>query len=277
MAAARMLCPADEPSPEVEGWGKPPAVAAAPPSQIWPPAAEVPPVAVEDPNMEPPPALHSQLTETRDRALRSGLLGRRPFRENVPVPPPPAPVVPVPASAPAPAQMSAPDSAPAPAASSDPEVPPGFPPGFASPFALAAPSVPPPFQVPLGSLPVRVRALTDWLREQFAPESLFIADDQGQPLLEWRGGGEWLAAASLLAEAAKRAQRHLPQEPAGTVLHLPLGNGKALSLVGGETPLGYWRAGLVSAQPLNDQQARMVARALKKVAEGEPPGVPYSY
>lgn len=251
-----MLCPAEE-REETGAWAAegspvPPAPEMVTPEAVVSPfqtVGEPAPLNVEvpeEPAVKPPPRLHSQLTETRERALRSGLLGRRPTSE---------PQVP-----------AAIQDEPAP----DPDVPPGFPPGFASPFAIAAPSVPPPFQVPLGSLPVRVRALADWLREQFAPESLFIADDQGQPLLEWRGGGEWLAAASLLAEAAERAQRHLPQEPAGTVLHLPLGSGKSLSLVGGETPLGYWRAGLVSAQPLQDQQARLVARALKKVAEGEP-------
>ncbi len=239
--AARLLCPVDEPADAAlaPSEGAVPGGFAAPEAFVPPAPPRLAPAGTEEePNLQPPPRLHHRLAETRARALKSGLLAE-----------PPA--------------SSGPDgeSAPPPAPASTP----------ASPFTTvrAAPSPPPPFQVPLGSLPVRARALTDWLREHFQLDALFIADDQGQPLAEWGGGGDLLAAASVLAEAARRARRHLPHEPTASVVHLPLGPARMLSLIGAETALGPWHAGLTASFPIPDAGARLIARGLKKIAEGE--------
>lgn len=132
----------------------------------------------------------------------------------------------------------------------------------------AAVASPPPFAVPLGSLPVRVRSLADWMNESFAPESLFVADDQGQALVEFRGGAELLAAAVVLAEAATKARRHLPGAEGAAVVHLTLGPGQVLSLVSAVTVLGPWHAGLTSAFPLGEEAATDLAHSLRAAAAG---------
>jgi hypothetical protein len=124
------------------------------------------------------------------------------------------------------------------------------------------------FAVPLGSLPVRVRALADWMNESFDPESLFVADDQGQPLVEFRGGASLLAAAAVLAEAAAKAQRHLPGASDATVVHLTLGPGQVLSLVSAATALGRWHAGLTTTAPLTEVAAIDIAHSLQAAAAG---------
>gem|GEM_PF-2873910 len=125
-----------------------------------------------------------------------------------------------------------------------------------------------PFAVPLGSLPVRVRALADWLNESFAPEALFVADDQGQALVEFRGGDQLLAAAAVLAEAAARARRHLPGAGGGAMVHLTLGAGQVLSLISVPTVMGPWHAGLTTVLPLSETDALDIARHLQSAAAG---------
>jgi hypothetical protein len=139
--------------------------------------------------------------------------------------------------------------------------------GLVSATAPAAAS-PAPLAVPLGSLPVRVRALADWMNESFGPESLFVADDQGQALVEFGGGAALLAAAAVLAEAAAKARRHLPGADGAAVVHLTLGPGQVLSLVSATTVLGPWHAGLTSATPLSENAALAVAHSLKSAAAG---------
>jgi len=125
-----------------------------------------------------------------------------------------------------------------------------------------------PFRVPLGSLPVRVRALADWLNESFAPESLFVADDQGQALVEFRGGADLLAAASVLAEAAARARRHLPGAAGAAAVHFTLGPRQVLSLVTASTALGPWHAGLTTPWPLDEEAMLELVRSLQEAASG---------
>ncbi len=124
----------------------------------------------------------------------------------------------------------------------------------------------PVFAVPLGSLPVRVRALADWINEVFLPESLFVADDQGQALVEFGGGAQLLAAASVLAEAAAKARRHLPGEAGASMVHLALGGGQVLSLVSVATVMGGWHAGLTTLSPLTEADALAMADHLQATA-----------
>lgn len=140
--------------------------------------------------------------------------------------------------------------------------------GLVQPVSSGAAVPPAPFAVPLGSLPVRVRALADWMNESFAPEALFVADDQGQALVEFRGGSELLAAAAVLTEAAAKARRHLPGSEAAAVVHLTLGPGRVLSLVSAATAVGPWHAGLTSALPLSEVGAVELARSLRAAAAG---------
>lgn len=126
----------------------------------------------------------------------------------------------------------------------------------------------PVFVVPLGSLPVRVRALADWINEVFLPESLFVADDQGQSLVEFGGGAQLLAAASVLAEAAAKARRHLPGEAGASMVHLALGGGQVLSLVSVATVMGGWHAGLTTSSPLTEADALAMADHLQATAAG---------
>ena len=126
----------------------------------------------------------------------------------------------------------------------------------------------PVFVVPLGSLPVRVRALADWINEVFLPESLFVADEQGQSLVEFGGGAQLLAAASVLAEAAAKARRHLPGEAGASMVHLALGGGQVLSLVSVATVMGGWHAGLTTVSPLTEADALAMADHLQATAAG---------
>ena len=126
----------------------------------------------------------------------------------------------------------------------------------------------PVFAVPLGSLPVRVRALADWINEVFLPESLFVADEQGQSLVEFGGGAQLLAAASVLAEAAAKARRHLPGEAGASMVHLALGGGQVLSLVSVATVMGGWHAGLTTVSPLTEADALAMADHLQATAAG---------
>lgn len=125
-----------------------------------------------------------------------------------------------------------------------------------------------PFAAPLGSLPVRVRALADWMNECFDPEALFVADDLGQPLVEFRGGAKLLAAATVLADAAAKAQRHLPGAAEAAVVHLTLGQGQVLSLVSAGTVLGRWHAGLTTQSPISEPAARELAQSMCAAAAG---------
>ena len=124
------------------------------------------------------------------------------------------------------------------------------------------------FAVPLGSLPVRVRALADWINEVFLPESLFVADEQGQSLVEFGGGAQLLAAASVLAEAAAKARRHLPGEAGASMVHLALGGGQVLSLVSVATVMGGWHVGLTTVSPLTEADALAMADHLQATAAG---------
>jgi hypothetical protein len=126
-----------------------------------------------------------------------------------------------------------------------------------------------PFRVPFGPMAVRVRALADWMIESFSAASVFVADDQGHPLVEFSGGGDLLTAAALLGDAVQRARRHLPEELGAEVVHLTLAPEQVLSLISAATSLGTWQAGLTTPSPLNPQAVRMVVRALQKAAGPE--------
>ena len=139
--------------------------------------------------------------------------------------------------------------------------------GLVSP-ATATPSGRSAFAVPLGSLPVRVRALADWMNECFEPMSLFVADDDGQALVEFRGGAALLAAATVLAEAAAKARRHLPGAAGAAVVHLTLGPAQVLSLVTSVTALGRWHAGLTMPVPLAEDAALELVHSLQAAAAG---------
>lgn len=125
------------------------------------------------------------------------------------------------------------------------------------------------FTVPLGSVPVRMRALGDWLDQITHPASLFISDGQGEPLVAFRGGHDLLAAAAVLADAARKARRHLPDEADSAAVHLSLGPGQILSIVTAQTSLGTLHAGLTTPGPLPAGAVREIARALKTAAAGD--------
>ena len=100
-----------------------------------------------------------------------------------------------------------------------------------TPPALADLSAIPPrrhvphFEVPLGPLTTRLRALTDWIRRQIDSADIFIIDAQGCPVSDREASGEIVAGAVLLAEAARRAAPHLPSAAEGAI-YLDLQDGK---------------------------------------------------
>ena len=100
-------------------------------------------------------------------------------------------------------------------------------------------------------------------RNSFSAASVFVADDQGHPLVwEFSGGGDLLTAAAPLGDAVQRARRHLPEELGAEVVHLALAPDQVLSLISAATPLGTWQAGLTTSSPRTPRAVRMVVRAL---------------
>lgn len=206
----------------------------------------------------PPPAgLRARLAAIRDRATRTGLLHAAPERPPLPLEEPDWP-----RAATVPHQPSPPIAAspaePSPAESAE-EAP-------LSLVSLAHDWSLRPYVPPLGPLNLRVRALADWLREGLAPTSLFVADGQGGPLVEFDASGDFIAAATLLADAARRARQHLPAEDTGP-LYLEVGAHGVLTVVSVDTSLGIFHLGIAAAAPLPRDVSRLAARALKRTVE----------
>ena len=95
--------------------------------------------------------------------------------------------------------------------------------GTPVPMAVADLSAIPPrrhvphFEVPIGPLTTRLRALTDWIRRQIDSADIFIIDAQGCPVSDREASGQIVAGAVLLAEAVRRAAPHLPSAAEGAI------------------------------------------------------------
>lgn len=128
----------------------------------------------------------------------------------------------------------------------------------------------PHFEVPLGPLATRLRALTDWIRRQIDSADIFIVDSQGCPVGDREAVGEILTSAILLAEAARRASAHLPNSPSGA-LYLDLEDERRLCVINTPTQHGNFTLGLILPDALAPRAADRLRRALKRTVEAETP------
>lgn len=124
------------------------------------------------------------------------------------------------------------------------------------------------FVPPLGPLATRIRAFMDWLKRQVTAESMFIVDAQGCPVTDSEPSAEILAGAILLADAARRAARHVPSTGEGA-LHVDLPHARKLCIIHTETNYGHFCLGIISREPLAPQAADRLRSALKRTVESD--------
>lgn len=247
-AAARDLCPPDP----AEGAARPGAEAPPPAPLLLGDLHQTAVFKVDRyPGPEEMEISRTRLRELKERIQRSGLIRQR-RRIGAPA------VAGVVLTATGP--LHEPQSTPAPAPTH-----PLFRTQAASPAAMTAP-----FYSPSGAMTARIHALAGWIRTEFSPEEFLLIDSQGSPLGDFGAGPELMAASSLMGDAARRASRHLSATdglPPGAT-HLDLGAGRMLSLVQVNTVSGLFCAGLIRAVPLPAEDARRLARGLKRAIEG---------
>lgn len=126
----------------------------------------------------------------------------------------------------------------------------------------------PHFEVPLGPLTTRLRALTDWIRRQLDAADIFIIDAQGCPVTDREAPGEIVAGAVLLAEAARRAAPHLPSAAEGAI-YLDLQDERRLCVIDTVTRHGTFTLGLIVPDALAPRAADRLRRALRRTVEVE--------
>ncbi len=149
-------------------------------------------------------------------------------------------------------------------------------PAWSAPVPMPAPelsAIPPRrhvphFEVPLGPLTTRLRALTDWIRRQIDSADIFIIDAQGCPVSDREAPGEIVAGAVLLAEAARRAAPHLPSAAEGAI-YLDLQDERRLCVIDTATRHGIFTLGLIVPDALAPRAADRLRRALRRTVEAE--------
>ena len=149
-------------------------------------------------------------------------------------------------------------------------------PAWSAPVPMPAPelsAIPPRrhvphFEVPLGPLTTRLRALTDWIRRQIDSADIFIIDAQGCPVSDREAPGDIVAGAVLLAEAARRAAPHLPSAAEGAI-YLDLQDERRLCVIDTATRHGIFTLGLIVPDALAPRAADRLRRALRRTVEAE--------
>ncbi len=212
--------------------------------------------------------VRSFLDTIRHKAEQSGLISRLRPGDSAPALPQLSTALPQPRP---PAAPPASPPAPSPFASA-PALPPAAPPRTPSLPTLS--SAPPPrrhvphFEVPLGPLATRLRALTDWIRRQIDAADIFIIDAQGCPISDREAAGAIVAGAVLLAEAARRAAPHLPSAAEGAI-YLDLHDERRLCVIDTATRHGTFTLGLIVPDALVPRAADRLRRALRRTVEAE--------
>lgn len=197
--------------------------------------------------------VHEMLLQIRQRAEASGLLRRdAPGRATAPVA--------APASASGMTASSAGSAAHASPAAAEEES-----------NALPPRRTVPWFNPPAGPLGTRIRAFVDWLRREVECAHVFITDNQGQPMTDRDDAEspEVIAGAVLLAEAARRALKHLPESTDGAV-HLDMPGDRKLCIIDTPTSYGTFCLGMLLPEALAARAADRLRRALRRTVEGEP-------
>ena len=170
-----------------------------------------------------------------------------------------------------PHESASPPASPFPLVSAASDLPPW---GTPVPVQVADLSAIPPrrhvphFEVPLGPLTTRLRALTDWIRRQIDSADIFIIDAQGCPVSDREASSEIVAGAVLLAEAVRRAAPHLPSAAEGAI-YLDLQDERRLCVIDTATKHGIFTLGLIVPDALAPRAADRLRRALRRTVEAE--------
>ena len=126
----------------------------------------------------------------------------------------------------------------------------------------------PHYEVPLGPLTTRLRALTDWIRRQIDAADIFIIDAQGCPISDREAPEGIVAGALLLAEAVRRAAPHLPAAAEGAI-YLDLQDERRLCVIDTATQHGIFSLVLIVPDALAPRAADRLRRALRRSVEAE--------
>jgi hypothetical protein len=142
------------------------------------------------------------------------------------------------------------------------------------PFSGAPSTLPPPrrhvphYEVPLGPLTTRLRALTDWIRRQIDAADIFIIDAQGCPISDREAPEGIVAGSLLLAEAVRRAAPYLPSAAEGAI-YLDLQDERRLCVIDTATQHGVFTLCLIVPDALAPRAADRLRRALRRSVEAD--------
>jgi hypothetical protein len=166
------------------------------------------------------------------------------------------------AAGPPPAQLTAPaPTAPATAAPTA-TVPQPAP----APARVAAPA--PPLRIPAGLFLERLKAYGEWLHNAVSAKAFFVADREGELLIDEVSSPKLLQVARTLAQASWAANRQAGAGPAVGSLHVKLGAGSILEVLPVSTQYGPLILGIIVPGLLPAATVQVVASSLQNAVDG---------
>lgn len=110
----------------------------------------------------------------------------------------------------------------------------------------------------------RLRSYGDWLHKSVGAKAFFVADREGELLIDEVHSLKLLQVARTLAQASWAASRQAGGEPAMGSLHVKLGAGSILEVLPVDTQYGALILGLVVPGLLPTGTVQVVASSLQK-------------
>ena len=130
------------------------------------------------------------------------------------------------------------------------------------------------FTPPVGPLGTRLRAFIDWLHRQVTCQEVWVVDTQGSPITDITATTPELGgAAALMADAARRALKHIPGASEGSV-QLDLPEDQKLCVIDTSTSAGNFCLCLVLSDSLAARAADRMRRALRRTIENDTAAAP---
>jgi len=215
-----------------------------------PPAAPTPAaVPVQPPRVEQPARVEQNartaLAGARELAERGGILGARQLESPAPAPQQvPVAVAPAPQPAPAPTPATVPTRA----------------------VAAAVPAEP--LHTPEGLFMDRLRAYGHWLHRSIAAKAFFVADREGELLIDEINSPKLLQVARTLAQASWAANRQAGSGPAVGSLHVKLGAESVLEVLPVMSRYGPLILGIIVPSLLPAATVQVVGSSLERVVDG---------
>jgi hypothetical protein len=183
------------------------------------------------------------LAGARQLAERGGILGARPLESPAPAPQQaPVAVAPAPQPAPAPAAVQT--------------------------RAVAATVQAEPLHTPEGLFMDRLRAYGHWLHRSIAAKAFFVADREGELLIDEINSPKLLQVARTLAQASWAANRQAGSGPAVGSLHVKLGAESVLEVLPVMSRYGPLILGIIVPSLLPAATVQVVGSSLERVVDG---------